>query len=87
MQLMDIDPAIQQGALRCLKVFKLQFLLPYLDRLLRLADNKTLREELTAFPLAIMWVGECCHVLQRDALLACTGWQRSLPARWDYPLT
>ena len=34
-----------------LQVFKLKFLLPYLDRLLRLADNKTLREELTAFPL------------------------------------
>ncbi|KAL4860053.1 Small subunit processome component 20 [Chlorella vulgaris] len=50
-QLMDIDPTIQQGALKCLKVFKLKFLLPYLDRLLRLADNKTLREELTAFPL------------------------------------
>lgn len=60
---MDIDPAIQQGALLCLKVFKLQFLLPYLDRLLRLADNKTLREELTAFPLAIRWVGGCCRVL------------------------
>ncbi|EFN57812.1 hypothetical protein CHLNCDRAFT_51116 [Chlorella variabilis] len=51
-QLMDVDPTIQQGALKCLKVFKLKFLLPYLDRLLRLADNKTLREELTAFPLA-----------------------------------
>ena len=35
------------------QVFKLKFLLPYLDRLLRLADNKTLREELTAFPLAV----------------------------------
>lgn len=39
------------------QVFKLKFLLPYLDRLLRLADNKTLREELTAFPLAVRWVG------------------------------
>ncbi|PRW58885.1 small subunit processome component 20-like protein [Chlorella sorokiniana] len=52
-QLMDVDPAIQTGALKCLKVFKLKFLLPYLDRLLRLADNNTLREELTAFPLAV----------------------------------
>ena len=38
------------------QVFKLKFLLPYLDRLLRLADNKTLRGELTAFPLAARWV-------------------------------
>ncbi|PSC76593.1 small subunit processome component 20-like protein [Micractinium conductrix] len=52
-QLMDVDPAVQQGALKCLKVFKLKFLLPYLDRLLRLADNKTLRAELTAFPLGV----------------------------------
>ncbi|KAL4434124.1 hypothetical protein ABPG75_000565 [Micractinium tetrahymenae] len=52
-QLMDVDPAVQQGALKCLKVFKLKFLLPYLERLLRLADNKTLRAELTAFPLAV----------------------------------
>lgn len=36
-----------------LQVFKLKFLLPYLERLLRLADNKTLRAELTAFPLAV----------------------------------
>lgn len=36
-----------------LQVFKLKFLLPYLERLLRLADNKTLRSELTAFPLAV----------------------------------
>ena len=35
------------------QVFKLKFLLPYLDRLLRLADNKTLRAELTAFPLGV----------------------------------
>ena len=80
MQLMDIDPAIQQGALRCLKVFKLQFLLPYLDRLLRLADNKTLREELTAFPLAIRWVGGCRHVLPCAAMCRLGSLGRAAPA-------
>ena len=48
---LDVDPAVQQAALKCLKAFKLQWLAPYLDRLLRLADNKTLRSELAAFPL------------------------------------
>ena len=32
--------------------FKLKYVLPYLERLLRLAANATLREELAAFPLA-----------------------------------
>lgn len=50
---MDVDPALQQAALKCLKAFKPAWLLPYIDRLLRLADNRSLREELTAFPLAV----------------------------------
>jgi len=49
----DVDPAVQQAALRCLRAFRLPWLVPYADRLLRLADNKTLREELAAFPLAM----------------------------------
>ncbi len=32
--------------------FKLKFLGPHIERLLRLAANETLREELAAFPLA-----------------------------------
>ena len=51
---LDIDPAVQQSSLKCLKAFKLTWLAPYLDRLLRLADNKTLRSELAAFPLGIV---------------------------------
>lgn len=51
---LDIDPFVQQSALKCLKAFKLTWLAPYLDRLLRLADNKTLRTELAAFPLGIV---------------------------------
>eukprot|EP00887_Chlorella_sp_A99_P000887 scaffold5.g887.t1 len=54
--LLDPEPSIQAGALKCLKArdgaFRLRWLAPYLERLLRLADNKTLRAELTAFPLA-----------------------------------
>lgn len=49
----DIDPVIQQATLKCLKAYKITWLAPYMDRLLRLADNKTLRAELAAFPLAI----------------------------------
>lgn len=51
--LMDSDPAVQQAVLKCLKAFKMSWLAPYVDRLLRLADNKTLRAELAAFPLAL----------------------------------
>lgn len=32
--------------------FKLKFLSEHYDRLVRLADNKSLREEMTTFPLA-----------------------------------
>lgn len=46
----------------CLQVFKLKFLLPYLERLLRLADNKTLRAELTAFPLAVRQADAGCSL-------------------------
>ena len=35
-----------------LQEFKLKYLGPYMERLLRLAANETLREELAAFPLA-----------------------------------
>jgi len=51
-QLLDIDTTVQTSALRCLAAFKLPFLMPYSDRLLKLADNKTLRAELAAFPLS-----------------------------------
>jgi U3 small nucleolar RNA-associated protein 20 len=50
---MDVDPSVQTAALRCLRAFKVAWLAPYADRLLRLADNKTLRSELAAFPLAL----------------------------------
>lgn len=39
-QLMSPDPYVQLAALRCLKAFRLKFLLPYADSLARLADNK-----------------------------------------------
>ncbi len=53
-QLLSIDPPVQAAALRALKAFKLRYLTAsgVMERLLRLADNKTLREELTLFPLA-----------------------------------
>jgi U3 small nucleolar RNA-associated protein 20 len=52
---MDPEPDVQTAALRCLRAFKLQWLAPYLDRVARLADNKTLRAELAAFPLAVRY--------------------------------
>jgi U3 small nucleolar RNA-associated protein 20 len=51
-QLLDMDTTVQTSALHCLAAFKLPFLMPYSDRLLKLADNKTLRAELAAFPLS-----------------------------------
>ncbi|KAK9818396.1 hypothetical protein WJX72_012002 [[Myrmecia] bisecta] len=52
LQLMDMEPGVQQAALQCLKVFKLPYLTPaIMERLLRLASDATLREELTGFPL------------------------------------
>lgn len=51
-QLLDIDPLVQKTALNVLRLFKMDWLNPYLESLLRLVDNKTLRSELTAFPLA-----------------------------------
>ena len=50
---LDIDPLVQKTALKCLKAFKLPWLLPYLEKLMRLADNATLRSELAAFPLGL----------------------------------
>lgn len=50
--LMDLDPLVQKTVFNVLKLFKLKWLNPYLERILRLIDNKTLRSELTAFPLA-----------------------------------
>ena len=52
-----------------LQAFRIKWLAPYLDRLLRLADNKTLRAELTAFPLAptptsgVLWFGDAAQPL------------------------
>ncbi|KAK9845304.1 hypothetical protein WJX81_002986 [Elliptochloris bilobata] len=51
-QLLDMDAAVQQAALKCLKGFRLRYLGAHLDRLLRLADDATLRVELASFPLA-----------------------------------
>ena len=50
-RIMDIDPLVQSTVLQTLRPFDLKWLNPYLDSLLRLADNKTLRSELTAFQL------------------------------------
>ncbi|BDA46528.1 probable small subunit processome component 20 homolog [Coccomyxa sp. Obi] len=52
LQLLASDPSLQQAALKCLKGFKLKYLGPYMERLLRLAADATLREELMAFPLS-----------------------------------
>ncbi len=49
---MDLDPLVQKTVFNVLKLFKLKWLNPYVERILRLVDNKTLRSELTAFPLA-----------------------------------
>lgn len=37
----------------CLQAFKVKFVTSYTERLLRLADNTTLRSELAQFPLAV----------------------------------
>lgn len=50
--LMEVEPAVQQAVLKCIKVLKFKYLNPHMDRLMRLADDKTLRSELTAFPVA-----------------------------------
>ncbi|KAI8107974.1 hypothetical protein M9434_006006 [Picochlorum sp. BPE23] len=50
---MDIDPLVQKTAVKVMNLFKLTWLSPYVDKILRFADNKTLRAELTAFPLAM----------------------------------
>lgn len=50
--LLSTDTLLQQSALKCLCAFKLNWLKPYAERMMRLADNKTLRSELAAFPLA-----------------------------------
>ena len=49
---MDLDPLVQKTVFNVLKLFKLKWLNPYVERIARLIDNKTLRAELTAFPLA-----------------------------------
>lgn len=52
-QLLSPDPALQAAALKCLRPFRLPYLPgPLLQRLLRLADNATLREELVGLPMA-----------------------------------
>ena len=48
----DRDGSVQAAALKALRPFKLRFLGPHLDRLVKMADDKTLREQLAAFPLA-----------------------------------
>ena len=53
MQLMEDEPLLQAAAIKALKPLKLPFLpQEMLDHLARFCDNKTLREELTTFPLA-----------------------------------
>ncbi|KDD73123.1 hypothetical protein H632_c2510p0, partial [Helicosporidium sp. ATCC 50920] len=47
------DPTVQIAALNGLRGFKLAYLQPYMARVLRLADDKTLRGELAAFPLSV----------------------------------
>lgn len=46
------EPGVQAAALKCLSAFKVKALGQHLERMLRLADNKTLRGEMTSFPLA-----------------------------------
>ena len=50
-QLTELDTSVQQQALKVLQVFKLRYLNTHLEHMMRLADNKTLREELVMFPL------------------------------------
>eukprot|EP00890_Picochlorum_soloecismus_P003078 jgi/Picsp_1/3771/NSC_06606-R1_u3 snornp protein utp20 len=64
-QLLDTDPLVQKTALNVLKLFKIEWLNPYLESLLKIVDNKTLRSELTAFPLA----KESSGVRAEDAVL------------------
>lgn len=51
-QLLDTDPNVQKSALNVLKMYRIQWMTPYIESLMRFADNKTLRAELTSFPLA-----------------------------------
>ncbi|KAL0018407.1 hypothetical protein WJX79_009395 [Trebouxia sp. C0005] len=50
-QLQDTDSGVQQAALRCLQVFKVEFVSPYGEQLQRLAADQTLREAMTGFAL------------------------------------
>jgi U3 small nucleolar RNA-associated protein 20 len=51
-QLLSPDPALQSAAVKCLRPFRLPYLPgPLAARLLRLADNGTLREELVGLPM------------------------------------
>ena len=43
---------MQLACLKVLQVYKMKYLNPYLERLERLADNATLRSELSSWPLA-----------------------------------
>lgn len=50
-QLSDADTALQTAAIQCLKPFKVPFVSPYIDSLLRFASPKSLRSALTTFDL------------------------------------
>lgn len=50
--LLEVDPPLQQAVLKCMKVFKFKYLNVHMERLLRLANNATLRAELTSFVVA-----------------------------------
>ncbi len=51
-QLLSADGVLQGAAIKCLKPFKLPYLpVGVIDKLVRLSDVKTLREELLGFPL------------------------------------
>eukprot|EP00891_Asterochloris_glomerata_P000212 jgi/Astpho2/212/Aster-x0014 len=71
-QLLDTESEVQQAALRCLKVFKLGFLSPYVTQCLQLASDKSLREGIVGFPLALGADGSMLPEHRRglDALLA-----------------
>jgi len=49
--LLNSSPSIQQLALQCLLKFNVPYLTPYKERILRLIDQQTYREEMTVFPL------------------------------------
>lgn len=49
--LSDSDTAVQTAAIQCLRVFKVPYVSPYIEQLLRFASAKTLRGALATFDI------------------------------------